>query len=108
MFKQTKKQDVYKVAANQILNWHIYTKKMYISRSQKAKSHTSLIIVAISPGSLLFACIVIHIKSHFIHGIIIHHTNVKALSSYWLTQHIFENIFISCIKKTNLSNYARF
>ena len=33
------------------------------------------------------------------HGIIIHHTNVKALSSYWLTQHIFENIFISCIKK---------
>ena len=36
------------------------------------------------------------------------HTNVKALSSYWLTQHIFENIFISCIKKTNLSNYARF
>ena len=27
------------------------------------------------------------------------HTNVKALSSYWLTQHIFENIFISSIKK---------
>ena len=85
MFKQTKKHDIFNVAANQILNWHI----VYISFTTNEISYLSLFIVGISPGSLLSACIVIHIKSHFMQGIIILTPNVRALSRSIYLKYIY-------------------
>ena len=88
-----KKQDIFNVAANQILDWNI----VYISFTTSEISYLSLFIVANSPGSLLSACIVIHIKSHFMQGIII----LTPMSEHcrligWRS--IYLKIFISCIK----------
>ena len=96
MFKHAKnKTSIMYVAANQILNWHIY---MYISFTTSEISY--------KPNHCRHLAWVFAVRmysdSHQVPLYARHnntHTNVKALSSYWLTQHIFENIFISCIKK---------
>ena len=93
IFKPTKKQDVYNVAANQILNWHIYilfTTSEISYKPNHCRHLAWVFAVRMYSDSYQVPLYARHNNTH---------TNVKALSSYWLTQHIFENIFISCIKK---------
>ena len=89
-----KKQDIYNVAANQILNWHIYisftTSEMLYKPTCNHCRHLAWV----------FAVRMYSDSHQGRHNNI--HNNVKALSSYSLTQHIFENIFISCKKKRKL------
>ena len=90
----SKKQDICNVAANQILNWHIY---MYISFTTSEISYKPKHCRHLA---WVFA-VRMYSDSHQVPLYARHnntHTNVKAFSYYWLTQHIFVNIFISCIK----------
>ena len=88
-----KKEEVYNIATNQIWNWHIYISFTTSEISYKPYHCRHL--------AWVFA-VRMYSDSHQVPLYARHnntHTNAKAFSYYCLTQHIFENIFISCIKK---------
>ena len=90
----SKNQDIYNVAANQILNWHIY---MYISITTSEISYKPIHcrhLARVFADRMYSDSQQVPLYARHNNT----HTNVRALSSYWLTQHVFENIFISCIK----------
>ena len=89
-----KKLYMYNVAANQILNWHLYI-SFTTSKISYKPNHCRHLAWAFAVRMYSDSHQVLLYARH--HNT---HTNVKALSSYWLTQHIVENILcISCIKK---------